>query len=131
MSAAIGSSAACGVAIYRDDRLGDAYRGAAFTCEPTGNLVHSEAVEPDGAGFVGRRVKEGVEFLATRDPAELGPLGGAKPVVGRFLAAARATSDFYLEHTPSCGVPEAGVSWNRLSPIESSPALLMKRVRVS
>jgi putative membrane-bound dehydrogenase-like protein len=60
-------SAACGVTIYRDDLLGDAYRGAAFTCEPTGNLVHMEAVRPDGAGFVGKRVKEGVEFLATRD----------------------------------------------------------------
>jgi len=30
---------------------------------------------------------------------------------------------------PSCGVPEAGVSTNRLSPIGIRPALLMKRVR--
>ena len=32
---------------------------------------------------------------------------------------------------PSCGVPEAGVSVNRLSPIGCRPALLMKRVSVS
>ena len=30
---------------------------------------------------------------------------------------------------PSCGVPEAGVSVNKLSPIGCRPALLMKRVR--
>jgi putative membrane-bound dehydrogenase-like protein len=84
-------SAACGVTIYRDDLLGDAYRGAAFTCEPTGNLVHREAVRPDGAGFVGKRVKEGVEFLATRDewcrPVALshGP-DGAQYVVDMYRA---------------------------------------------
>src|SRR3954466_5271192 len=30
--------------------------------------------------------------------------------------------------TPSCGVPEAGVSTNRLSPLACRPALLTKRV---
>jgi hypothetical protein len=30
---------------------------------------------------------------------------------------------------PSCGVPDAGVSVNRLSPFGCNPALLMKRVR--
>src|SRR5262249_3008908 len=33
-------TAACGVTVYRGDLLPEAYRGAAFTCEPTGNLVH-------------------------------------------------------------------------------------------
>lgn len=60
-------TAACGVTIYRDNLLGKLYEGAAFTCEPTGNLVHAEAVIPDGAGFDGKRIKEGVEVFATRD----------------------------------------------------------------
>ncbi len=60
-------TAACGVTIYRDGLLGKVYQGAAFTCEPTGNLVHAEAVIPDGAGFDGKRIKEGVEVFATRD----------------------------------------------------------------
>ena len=33
------------------------------------------------------------------------PFGGKKAVLGRYLAAARATADFYIEHTPTCGVP--------------------------
>src|SRR5262249_15663614 len=35
-------TAACGVYIYRGNLLPEAYRGAAFTCEPTGNLIHQE-----------------------------------------------------------------------------------------
>ncbi|MFO0950079.1 MAG: PVC-type heme-binding CxxCH protein [Isosphaeraceae bacterium] len=58
-------SAACGVTVYRGTLLPEAYRGCAFTCDPTGNVVHQEAIEPDGAGFKGRRVREGVEFLAS------------------------------------------------------------------
>ena len=48
---------------------------------------------------------EELEFLATRDGAELAPFGGAAAVVERYLAAARATADFYIGNTPSCGVP--------------------------
>ncbi|WP_158633643.1 PVC-type heme-binding CxxCH protein [Tautonia sociabilis] len=65
----IGSfSAACGVTIYRGDRLPSSYRGSAFTCEPTGSLVHQEVLSPDGAGFKGHPPREGVEFLASTDP---------------------------------------------------------------
>jgi putative membrane-bound dehydrogenase-like protein len=60
-------SAACGVMIYRGSLLPEEYRGAAFTCEPTGNLVHQESLIPDGAGFRSRPAREGVEFLATPD----------------------------------------------------------------
>src|SRR5439155_13917203 len=41
--------------------------GSAFTCEPTGNLVHRENLTPDGASFRGKPAYEGREFLATRD----------------------------------------------------------------
>src|SRR5205823_10209915 len=43
------------------------YRGVAFTCEPTGNLVHGEVLEPHGATFRSKPLREGVEFLATTD----------------------------------------------------------------
>jgi putative membrane-bound dehydrogenase-like protein len=65
----IGSfSAACGVTIYRGDLLPDLYRGSAFTCEPTGSLVHQEVLSPDGAGFNWHPPRDGVEFLASTDP---------------------------------------------------------------
>ncbi len=60
-------SAACGVTIYRGTLLPEEFRGAAFTCEPTGNLVHQEVLTPDGAGFRWKPPREGVEFLATPD----------------------------------------------------------------
>jgi putative membrane-bound dehydrogenase-like protein len=57
-------TAACGVFIYRGDLLGDKYRGSAFTCDPTGNLVHQEILRPHGASFRSRPARDGVEFLA-------------------------------------------------------------------
>jgi putative membrane-bound dehydrogenase-like protein len=75
-------TAACGVTIYRGDLLGDAYCGNSFTCEPTGNLVHRDVLEPAGATFRSRTADAGSEFLASRDewfrPVNLanGPDGG-------------------------------------------------------
>ncbi len=60
-------TAACSVHIYGGDLLPREYRGCAFTCEPTGNLVHQEVLTPDGATFHSRPAKEGVEFLASPD----------------------------------------------------------------
>jgi unsaturated chondroitin disaccharide hydrolase len=48
---------------------------------------------------------EQLEFLDTLGSAELKPWGGKKTLLARYLSAARATADFYLEYTPSCGVP--------------------------
>jgi len=61
-------TAACGVFAYRGNALPAAYRDCVFTCEPTGHLIHQEALIPNGATFVGRPAKPGVEFLASRDP---------------------------------------------------------------
>jgi len=75
-------TAACGVTIYRGDLLGDAYYGNSFTSEPTGNLVHRDVLEPEGATFRSRTADAGVDFLASRDewfrPVNLanGPDGG-------------------------------------------------------
>ena len=60
-------TAACGVFVYRGNLLPEPYRGAAFTCEPTGNLIHCETLTPHGASFRSRPPREGTEFLATPD----------------------------------------------------------------
>lgn len=60
-------TAACGVHIYRGALLPKEFQGAAFTCEPTGNLVHAEILTPKGATFTSKPHQKGVEFLATPD----------------------------------------------------------------
>ncbi|MEO2047007.1 MAG: PVC-type heme-binding CxxCH protein [Pirellulales bacterium] len=84
-------TAACGVTIYRGNRLPAEMAGNAFTCEPTGNLVHREILEPHGATFRSQPAREGVEFLASADtwfrPVDLtvGP-DGALYVVDMYRA---------------------------------------------
>jgi putative membrane-bound dehydrogenase-like protein len=60
-------TAACSVFVYRGGLLPAAYRGAVFTCDPTGNLVHQEFLEEAGATFRSRPARAGVEFLASTD----------------------------------------------------------------
>ena len=60
-------TAACAVHVYRGDALPMPYRGCAFSCDPTGNLVHYDRLEPQGATFAALRVRDGVEFLASPD----------------------------------------------------------------
>ena len=48
--------------------LPDAYRGGVFSCDPTGNLVHFDRLEPQRSHVHGAAdAREGVEFLASRD----------------------------------------------------------------
>ena len=60
-------TAACGVFIYRGQLLGKPYGGAAFTCDPTGNLVHGESMEQKGATYQSKPFEKGKEFLASPD----------------------------------------------------------------
>ncbi|MCI0684874.1 MAG: HEAT repeat domain-containing protein [Gemmataceae bacterium] len=60
-------TAACGVFIYRGRLLGPGQHGSAFTCDPTGNLVHQEVFRQAGATFVTQPPRKGVEFLASPD----------------------------------------------------------------
>ena len=60
-------TAACGVTVFRGHGLPDSYYGGAFSCDPTGNLVHFDRLEPVGATFAARRAREGIEFLASTD----------------------------------------------------------------
>ncbi len=48
---------------------------------------------------------EELEYIATLDDGELKPLGGRKNIEGFLLKAARATCDFYIDHTPTNGIP--------------------------
>jgi putative membrane-bound dehydrogenase-like protein len=63
------ATAACGLGIYRDDLLGRAYTGNAFTCEPVNLVVHRRILEPRGSTFVGRRAddEKESEFLGSTD----------------------------------------------------------------
>jgi putative membrane-bound dehydrogenase-like protein len=62
-------TAACGLCIYRDNLLGDDYRGNAFTCEPVNLCVHRLKLTPKGCTFEGHRPadEKESEFLASTD----------------------------------------------------------------
>lgn len=74
-------TAACGVYIYRGDLLPAEFKGNAFTCDPTGNLIHREIMQPAGPTFTSKPAYDGKEFLASPDEwfrpvnMELGPDG--------------------------------------------------------
>ena len=60
-------SAACAIHIYHGQSLPHEYRGAAFSCDPTGNLVRGDRLEKAGGTFAARRIHEGTEALRSRD----------------------------------------------------------------
>src|SRR5439155_101686 len=47
-------TAACGVMVYRGTGLPQDYYGNAFSCDPTGNLVHRDQLIPVGATYAAR-----------------------------------------------------------------------------
>lgn len=77
-------TAACGMGIYRDDRLGDEYIGDLFTCEPVNLLVHRLKLTPKDSSFIASRPEREAEteFLRSTDgwfrpvQAVTGPDGG-------------------------------------------------------
>jgi putative membrane-bound dehydrogenase-like protein len=74
-------TAACGVYIYRGDLLPAEFKGNVFTCDPTGNLIHREIMQPAGPTFTSKPAYDSKEFLASADEwfrpvnMELGPDG--------------------------------------------------------
>lgn len=48
---------------------------------------------------------EELEFIETLSDAELEPFGGRAAVEELLLRPAKATCDFYIENTPTCGIP--------------------------
>lgn len=77
-------TSACGLGIYRDRRLGEAYYGNAFTCEPVNQLVTRRQLILEGAQIQARRAADEAttEFLTSTDrwfrpvQARTGPDGG-------------------------------------------------------
>jgi len=63
------TTAACGIGVYRDDLLGQEYRGNTFTCEPVNLLVHRLQLTPKGSTFTGHRAADErqSEFVASSD----------------------------------------------------------------
>jgi len=58
-----------------------------------------------GLAWVMLGYPEELEFLETVADAELDPFGGRPAIEARWLRAARAACDFYIETTPSDGIP--------------------------
>jgi putative membrane-bound dehydrogenase-like protein len=84
-------TAACGVDVYRGDALPAEFRGNLFVCEPTGHLVHREAMKSHGVTFTSSSPDGNREFLASRDEwfspvnLETGP-DGALYIVDMYRA---------------------------------------------
>lgn len=60
-------SAACGILHWSAGNLPSRYSRGMFSCDPTGNLVHWDHLEPLGATFSARREPNQTEFLRSRD----------------------------------------------------------------
>ncbi|MGV3531038.1 MAG: PVC-type heme-binding CxxCH protein, partial [Chthoniobacteraceae bacterium] len=61
-------SAACAVTIWDGSgALPPQYANVAFSCDPTGNLIHADKLEPKGATFAAKSMFADREFLASRD----------------------------------------------------------------
>jgi len=58
-----------------------------------------------GLAWIMAGYPEQLEWIATLSDSELEPLGGRASIEALFLKAARATCDFYIEHTPTDGIP--------------------------
>src|SRR4029079_19656776 len=58
---------ATGATIYRGDAWPSEWRGVAIVGDVGSNLVHRKRLEPDGVGFIGRRIDERTEFVSSSD----------------------------------------------------------------
>ncbi len=61
------STSTCGTLVYRGDALPKNYYGQVFVCDPANNLIHRDALVPSGATFIGKRVDDNCELLASTD----------------------------------------------------------------
>lgn len=70
-------ASACGPLVYRGDALPEAYKGDAFVCEPTANLIKQNNLFDDGFMLRAEAVYPDREFLASTDerfrPVSLAP----------------------------------------------------------
>lgn len=60
-------ASACSPFVYRGEALGENFRGNAFVCEPTANLIKRNIIEEDGFMLSAKEAYSGKEFLASTD----------------------------------------------------------------
>jgi putative membrane-bound dehydrogenase-like protein len=60
-------TSATGITIYEGDAWPDAYRGWALIADVGSNLLHRKQLHPDGVTYLGYRVDQQTEFLASTD----------------------------------------------------------------
>jgi putative membrane-bound dehydrogenase-like protein len=60
-------TSATGLTIYRGDAWPPENRGIAFVADVGSNIIHRKRLTPRGIGFVGERIDQGREFLASKD----------------------------------------------------------------
>lgn len=76
-----------------------------FRCPSTQQGYSAFSTWTRGLAWAMLGFPEQLEFLDTRSDEELELFGGRADIESMMLAAARATCDFYLAHTPPDGVP--------------------------
>jgi putative membrane-bound dehydrogenase-like protein len=60
-------TSATGVTIYRGDAWPEQYRGLAIVGDVGSNIIHRKRLEPAGVAYVGKRIDEKSEFVASKD----------------------------------------------------------------
>jgi hypothetical protein len=77
----------------------------AYRCPSTQQGYSPYTTWTRGLAWVMLGFAEQLEFLASVPDRELAPLGGRTRIEGWMLRAARATCEYYLERSPSDGIP--------------------------
>ena len=77
----------------------------AYRCPSTQQGYSGRTTWTRGLAWAMVGFAEQLEFLATRNDAELADLGGRAELEALMGRAARATCDFYIEHTAVDGIP--------------------------
>jgi putative membrane-bound dehydrogenase-like protein len=61
-------TSSCGITWYDGGDFGSEFNNISFITEPVHNLVHADIIVQNGATFLGKRLLEKKEFLASKDP---------------------------------------------------------------
>lgn len=57
----------CSPVVYTAGLFPEAFRNCSYMCDPANNLVHRDALVPNGAPFIAKRADADCEFLASKD----------------------------------------------------------------
>lgn len=128
-------SAACGVFVWTGGALPDAYRGNVLSCDPTGNLVHMDRLEPRGATFVAKPAFEKREFLSSKDdwfrPVYLGTGPDGALYVADMYRAVIEHTDYLPAEVRKRTDFDSGKSMGRIWRVTSKPIGKFDAARVA